>query len=204
MKKRLLPIPLILLIPVVLLIIVSIAGIYRFSLSDDEILAKFPNQRPQDNAIMRSVFNIKTTNPWTAKVPDSSAFTFLDTMTTPPFVTGHYEDGAERGKVMANTDLLVKFDETTYAVVLSVSNQGSGVFSYLAVSKYDQLRQRMVIKQSVLLGDRVNVKEISATDKLITIKLLEREASQSMSEEPSQIATILFKLTEQDSLELRH
>lgn len=39
-RKRILPIPLILLIPIVLLAVVIIAGIYRFSLSDDEIMAK--------------------------------------------------------------------------------------------------------------------------------------------------------------------
>ncbi|MCG9647822.1 hypothetical protein L1D24_04470 [Vibrio brasiliensis] len=203
MKKRLLPIPLILLIPVVLLIIVAVAGIYRFSLSDEEILAKFPSQQPQTNVIMQSVFNIKTVNPWTVKVPDSSAFTFIDHMENPPIATGSYEDGAERGTVSVNTTQMVKLDDTTYAVVLSVSNQGSGVFYYLAVSKYDQFRQRMVVKQSALLGDRVKVTELTAVDKMITIKPLEREAGQSMAEEPSQITTILFKLTEQDSLELR-
>ncbi len=41
-RSRILPIPLILLIPIVLLAIVIIAGVYRFSLSDDEIMAKFP------------------------------------------------------------------------------------------------------------------------------------------------------------------
>lgn len=203
MKKRLLPIPLILLIPVVLLIIVAIAGIYRFSLSDEEILAKFPSQGPQENAIMSKVFAIKTVNPWTVKVPDSSAFTFIEDMEHAPIATGSYEEGAERGVVAINTDQMVQLDESTYAVILSVSNQGTGVFYYLSISKYDQFRQRMVIKESTLLGDRVQITGIKANDRIITITLLEREANQSMAEEPSQITTILFKLTEQDSLEQR-
>lgn len=203
MKKRLLPIPLILLIPVVLLIIVAIAGIYRFSLSDEEILAKFPSQGPQENAIMSKVFAIKTVNPWTVKVPDSSAFTFMEDMEHAPVATGSYEEGAERGVVAINTDQMVQLDESTYAVILSVSNQGTGVFYYLSISKYDQFRQRMVIKESTLLGDRVQITSITANDRMITITLLEREANQSMAEEPSQITTILFKLTEQDSLEQR-
>lgn len=203
MKKRLLPIPLILLIPVVLLIIVAIAGIYRFSLSDEEILAKFPSQGPQENAIMSKVFAIKTVNPWTVKVPDSSAFTFIEDMERAPVATGSYEEGAERGVVAINTDQMVQLDESTYAVILSVSNQGTGVFYYLSISKYDQFRQRMVIKESTLLGDRVQISSIKANDGMVTITLLEREANQSMAEEPSQITTILFKLTEQDSLEQR-
>ncbi|MGY5612076.1 hypothetical protein [Vibrio brasiliensis] len=203
MKKRLLPIPLILLIPVVLLIIVTVAGIYRFSLTDEEILAKFPNQGPQNNAIMAQVFGIKTTNPWTVKVPDSNAFTFIEDLEHRPIAAGSYEDGEVRGRVAINTEQIVKLNDTTYAVILAVSNQGSGVFYYLAVSKYDEFRQRMIINGGALLGDRIKVAEISAVDRLITIKLLEREANQSMAEEPSQITTILFKLTEQDSLELR-
>ncbi len=51
MKKRFLPIPLILLTPIALLIIVVAAGIYRFSLSDEEILAKFPQTYTQTDAI---------------------------------------------------------------------------------------------------------------------------------------------------------
>ncbi|MEF1255306.1 hypothetical protein [Vibrio sp. M260112] len=203
MKKRLLPIPLILLIPVVLLIIVTVAGIYRFSLTDEEILAKFPNQGPKNNAIMAQVFGIKTTNPWTVKVPDSNAFTFIEDLEHRPIAAGSYEDGPVRGRVAINTEQIVKLNDTTYAVILAVSNQGSGVFYYLAISKYDEFRQRMIINGGALLGDRIKVAEISVVDRLITIKLLEREANQSMAEEPSQITTILFKLTEQDSLELR-
>ncbi len=53
-RKRLLPIPLILLIPVVLLIVVIVAGVYRFSLSDDEIMAKFPRSTVQSSSEMTS------------------------------------------------------------------------------------------------------------------------------------------------------
>lgn len=45
MPRKKLPIPLILLIPLCLLAVVIVAGIYRFSLSDEEILAKFPSQQ---------------------------------------------------------------------------------------------------------------------------------------------------------------
>ena len=45
MKKKILPIPLILLIPIVMLVVVIVAGLYRFSLTDEEILAKFPSSQ---------------------------------------------------------------------------------------------------------------------------------------------------------------
>jgi len=200
MKKRILPVPLILLIPIVLLIIVAVAGIYRFSLTDEEILAKFPNQVSQSDRVMQSLFSIKTVNPWTIKIPESSAFTFIDDMEQAQIVKGTYEDGAERGEVSIDTRFITQVNETTYVSPLVVSNQGSGVFHYLIVSKYDKFRQRMVTKGSAFLGDRVRIQDISAIENQVTVKLLQRDEHQAMSEEPSQLTTILFKVTEQDSL----
>jgi len=201
MKKRLLPIPLILLIPIVLLVVVSIAGVYRFSMSDEEILAKFPNQASQADPIMQSVFGIRTTNPWTVKIPDSNAFTFIDDMTQSPLMTGTFEDGPVRGVVAIDSQTLVQIDSTTYLSALSVSNQGSGVFYYLVVYKYDEFRQRLVSKGSAFLGDRIRVQSVEVVDNQAMVKLLERDEYQAMSEEPKKITTIMFKLTEQDSLE---
>ena len=76
MKKRILPVPLILLIPIVLLIIVAVAGIYRFSLTDEEILAKFPSQVSQSDRVMQILFSIKTVNPWNIKFHKSNALKF--------------------------------------------------------------------------------------------------------------------------------
>lgn len=200
MKKRILPVPLILLIPIVLLIIVAVAGIYRFSLTDEEILAKFPNQVSKSDRVMQSLFSIKTVNPWTIKIPESSAFTFIDDMEQPQIVKGTYEDGAERGEVSIETRFITQVNETTYVSPLVVSNQGSGVFYYLIISKYDEFRQRMVTKGSAFLGDRVRIKDVSIDENQVTVKLLQRDEHQAMSEEPSQLTTILFKVTEQDSL----
>lgn len=77
-RNRILPIPLILFIPVVLLIIVIVAGVYRFSLSDDEILTKFPQSEVQTNTIISDVLNIKSSNPWTIQVPEQNAVSFID------------------------------------------------------------------------------------------------------------------------------
>ncbi|KGY14109.1 hypothetical protein NM22_01220 [Vibrio tubiashii] len=201
MKKRILPIPLILFIPIVLLIVVSAAGVYRFSMSDEEILAKFPSQASQADPIMQSVFGIRTANPWTVKIPDSNAFTFIDDMERSPLMTGTFEDGPVHGVVAVDSRTLVEIDPTTYLSSLSVSNQGSGVFYYLAVFKYDEFRQRLVSKGTAFLGDRIRVDSIEANADQVTVKILERDERQAMSEEPKKIVTILFKLTKQDSLE---
>lgn len=75
-RSRILPIPLILLIPIVLLAIVIIAGVYRFSLSDDEIMAKFPQAEVQSNPIVAEVLGVQAKNPWTIQVPEQNAVSF--------------------------------------------------------------------------------------------------------------------------------
>lgn len=201
MKKRLLPIPLILLIPIVLLVIVSAAGLYRFSLSDEDILAKFPSYSTSNDTIMQSLFALTTPNPWTIKVPESSAFTFIKSSTRPRVYSGKYEDGLERGSVSIDSRYLVQMADNLYVHPLIVSNQGSGVFYYLALSQYDTERQRMVSENAQLLGDRIHVDGIVVDGDRIEVTIQERDVHQAMSEEPTKITTILFKITEQDSLE---
>jgi len=200
MKKRFLPIPLILLIPIVLLIIVSVAGVYRFSLSDEEILAKFPSQSPSQDSIMSTVFGINTSNPWTVKIPESSAFTFIDEVEQGNLLKGTYEDGAERGAVTMNREQIIKMDANTYLSILSLSNQGSGRFYYVMVSQYDEFRQRLITKDSALLGDRIVVKEIESNQRDVTVTLLKHEQNQALSEFPSQQVIRTYRVTKEGSL----
>ncbi len=94
MKKRILPIPLILLIPIVMLAVVMTAGIYRFTLSDEEILAKFPSQQIAADAIVERLTGIKTANPLTVLVPESKAFALMtDFDVENAIVVGQYDSG---------------------------------------------------------------------------------------------------------------
>ncbi|EGU54131.1 hypothetical protein VIOR3934_19930 [Vibrio orientalis CIP 102891 = ATCC 33934] len=201
MKKRLLPIPLILLIPIVLLIIVAVAGIYRFSLSDEEILAKFPSQISNQDAIMQSVFGIRTLNPWTVKIPESSAFTFIDDVVEGDLLKGSYEEGAERGVVTIESEKIVSFDGNTYVSILALSNQGSGLFYYLMLSQYDEFRQRLISKDSVLLGDRIDVQSLEEGDKQsVVVTFLEHDKNQAMAEPPSKQVKRIFVVTNEGQL----
>ncbi|MBN3492488.1 hypothetical protein [Vibrio neptunius] len=202
MKKRLLPIPLILLIPIFLLIVVTIAGLYRFSLSDEEIMAKFPNQMASSDAVMKSVFGLSTMNPWTVKVPESQAYTFMEELNpTTGLASGTYEDGEERGVVTVDTSKLLQVTPTIYASIMTVSNQGSGVFNYLVTFHYDEFRKRMISKEAQFLGDRIIVDLLEKQQHNIVVRVKQRDADQSMSQEPVISTTILFKLNGQDSLE---
>ena len=132
MKKKILPIPLILLIPIVMLVVVIVAGLYRFSLTDEEILAKFPSSQVSYDPVVELVFDLKATNPWTIKVPETQAFAFIDEyMDSKHIASGRYDSGAERGTVQVATDKIVALtvgQDQMFVAPMWVSNQGSGGF----------------------------------------------------------------------------
>ncbi|MDN3612344.1 hypothetical protein ACODM8_11355 [Vibrio ostreicida] len=201
MKKRFLPIPLILLIPILLLIVVTLAGIYRFSLSDEEIRAKFPNHSGRHNEVMFSAFGLRTTNPWTIKVPETQAFTFIDEIDVESgHASGQYEDGEERGDVDIDMATLVQVDPARWVAIMTVSNQGSGVFYYMTSFAYDQFRKRMISEQAILLGDRIVFEKLEVNANRIEVTIHKRDVGQPMSQEPSNMTTILFELSEQENL----
>ena len=196
MKKRLLPVPLILLIPILLLIVVVAAGLYRFSMSDEEILAKFPSTQQKQDEILKAVFSISTPNPWTIEVPDSHAFSFIDTYNEQAEqVTGKYDDGVERGTITIFTKWMLTLSDTDYVSVMSVSNQGSGVFYYLSRFHYDTRLKRMVRKESHLLGDRIQLESLSQSGDHLYVDFFIHGDNQAMIEEPSTPKTAEFQLS---------
>ncbi|SBS60962.1 hypothetical protein [Vibrio atlanticus] len=170
MKKKILPIPLILLIPIVMLVVVILAGIYRFSLSDEEILAKFPSSQVSYDPVVETVFDLKTTNPWTIKVPETNAYAFINEVDGPRSIAfGRYDSGVERGVVTVDTNNLssVTLGKASFFVAsMWVSNQGSGVFYYLGLFKHDQHRSRVVLVDQFFLGDRVRIQTLEITQLL--------------------------------------
>ncbi len=170
MKKKILPIPLILLIPIVMLVVVILAGIYRFSLSDEEILAKFPSSQVSYDPVVETVFDLKTTNPWTIKVPETNAYAFINEVDGPRSIAfGRYDSGVERGVVTVDTNNLssVTIGKASFFVApMWVSNQGSGVFYYLGLFKHDQHRSRVVLVDQFFLGDRVRIQTLDITQLL--------------------------------------
>ncbi|MBD0786208.1 hypothetical protein HUO09_07615 [Vibrio sp. Y2-5] len=205
MKKRFLPIPLILLTPIVLLVIVVAAGVYRFSLSDQEIMAKFPTTTKQHDPIAKAVFGLDLPNPITVPVPETPSFAFMESWDEQQrWVIGNYDSGSERGSVALDTQRMLKlkgFEESHgYLSVIRVSNQGSGEFNYLALFKYDSLRSRMVMVSSQLLGDRINVQTLAQNGSKVTVELLSHENNVAFSEAPTKSMSILFSISEKYQL----
>ncbi|WP_454440322.1 hypothetical protein [Vibrio bathopelagicus] len=212
MKKKILPIPLILLIPIVMLVVVIVAGIYRFSLSDEEILAKFPSSQVSYDPVVETVFDLKTTNPWTIKVPETNAYAFINEVDeTKAIAFGRYDSGVERGVATVDTKSLsaVTLGKASFFVApMWISNQGSGVFYYLGLFKHDQQRSRVVLVDQLLLGDRVQIQTLDVTQppedtsnsKLTGkgfIGFTQHSAEQSFAEAPSEKVLMSFSFDTQ-------
>lgn len=206
MKKRKLPIPLVLLTPIVLLVIVIIAGIYRFSLTDEEIMAKFPAHVVEYDPIVRDLFSINSPNPWTIAIPETHAFALINQFES-GIASGNYSSGAERGVVSIDSRFLTQVDGNKISgnvlheaiAVMSVSNQGSGLFYYLVMFRYDDARQRMVLTDEVLLGDRIDVSMLKVQDAEVAVVFYQHAPQQAMAEKPNQKMELKFTLTEDHS-----
>lgn len=206
-RRKILPIPLILLIPVALLAIVIVAGIYRFSLSDEDIMAKFPQSQvqAQSNVIVFEVLGIQSRNPWTVQVPEQSAVTFLDEWDKEHgFLKGQYDSGATRGEVLVPTAFIAqrKIGDTPWVVApLIVTTQGSGAFYYLGLFKFDSVPSRVVLLNSVFLGDRIEIVSLEwENDTQISVSYLQHGENQAMAEQPNQLMTVEIKRIDNDLL----
>ena len=217
MKNRILPIPLILLIPIVLLVIVIVAGAYRFSLTDEEILAKFPSSNVQADPIVLSVFKLKATNPWTIKVPETNAYAFVDEIIEEKGVAiGRYDSGVERGTVSVATSNIQgaesfktlkniqgeQASEPLFVAPMWVSNQGSGIFQYVALFKFDQQRSRMILIDQLFIGDRASITGLKITQEKENrytgvVDYLQHSASQAKAELPNEPHSIVFEFNKQ-------
>ncbi|WP_353498840.1 hypothetical protein [Vibrio sp. CB1-14] len=196
MPRKKLPVPLILLIPLCLLAVVIVAGVYRFSLSDEEILAKFPSQQSlQADPVVEAILGLQVPNPWTIQVPETSAFSLLtDIDAEKQVAAGSYDDGMERGNVY----LLYRYQQAIYdgkslagiAIPFAVSNQGSGVFYYLGLFKWDSSRQRVILSDAKFAGDRIALLTLTRMDDRMTLAFKSHGQYQSMSEAPDENETL--------------
>lgn len=191
MPRKKLPVPLILLIPLCLLVVVIVAGIYRFSMSDEEILAKFPShQAEKADVVVETILGIKVSNPWTIQVPETSAFSLLtDIDIDKQVAAGGYDDGVDRGNVYLLyrfKQIMLENDKLRFAIVpFAVSNQGSGVFYYLGLFNWDEARQRVILTDAKLTGDRINIESLNVTGQKITLTFKSHGPEQSMAEAPA-------------------
>ena len=189
-RNRILPIPLILLIPIVLLLVVVIAGIYRFSFSDEEIMAKFPQARAKSNPILAEVLGIQSRNPWTVQVPEQSAVTFLEEWDKEHgFLKGRYDAGATKGEVLVPTEFIDKRDISGVPWIVApmiVTTQGSEAFYYIGLFKYDAVPSRVILLNSVFIGDRIKISALKwESNTHISLSYFRHSKNQTNMDQPN-------------------
>lgn len=209
MSKRRLPIPLILLIPIVLLAIVIIAGVYRFSMTDEEIGQKQGWITSKPDEVMLNLFSYKNGKPLKLILPDSNltvALTHFVGSGTNRRAVGEFNHDEERGELAYDyfQTAMLNFHEPTdnmiYVAPYTVSNQGSGTFHYLGLFEVYQDEQRIQQLDTFFLGDRLkNVTVIpyepfDVTNSVEVTYWVHGE-QQAMAEEPSKEMKITLPLT---------
>jgi len=87
----------------------------------------------------------------------------------------HYKDGLERGVVVGDFSKLQKFDNKMILPFV-VSNQGSGVFYYIALFKDKKF------VQSFFIGDRVKIKSIKQKEDTLVVHYITRDKQEKIKQ----------------------
>jgi len=121
----------------------------------------------------------------------------------------HVPDVVERGTVSLNSssftyirslDIQIE-DRTLFAAPFSVSNQGSGVFSYIGLFAFNPDTEAYTHLDSCLLGDRVQKIGLSDAGRAAKVRFLKHAVDQPMSERPDEPAAVNLYI--QDNLTWR-
>ncbi|WP_434360193.1 hypothetical protein NF212_07310 [Parasalinivibrio latis] len=153
--------------------------------------------------VMKTLFSVDTYHPWLVDLPDTSLkipLTELHGFGKHGFASGRYEDGAERGTVnIAYPDIFAlklgdPAREMYFTVPYSISNQGSGIFWYLGLFRYDNGFKAVNQIDWVYLGDRIAWHAVRSTSLgpnwlKLQFSWLDHADYQSLSENPNHLVT---------------
>lgn len=209
MSKRRLPIPLILLIPIVMLAVVIVAGVYRFSLTNEDIGQKQGWYKAKPDEVMLQLFSYKEGKPFTLSVPDSKikvALTHFVGEGADRRVIGEFNTGEERGSVsydMFQTNMLnflEPADNMVFVAPYAVSNQGSGTFHYLGLFELLESEQRVKQLDSLFIGDRIEKTTVEIDTPFdvtssVLVKYMSHGENQAMAEAPNKPAVLTVVVT---------
>ncbi|QIA65872.1 hypothetical protein GT360_20415 [Vibrio astriarenae] len=189
MGRRIFNIPVLLFIPLVLLFIVIVAGVYRFTLKDQEIMDKFAAAQVSD-PVVEQLFDLRLPVALVMPLPETLAnAVFTQFHQEHQLASATYDSGQERGIVTISKHpqlpVPLKLGQGVLAIA-TVSNQGSGLFSYLVSFGLDRQRTRLVTLDSHFLGDRINVTDLLNEADHISIIYFEHAPQQAMADEPTQ------------------
>lgn len=177
----------------VFVVIVALVVLVRYCKETKETYSK----------VMQKVFKTKVINDLVVNIPESTTCKMIDfvkVQDSVEYLKGEYRDKEERGSVLLDYRMIatVKLKGVDSYIFFTapfiVSNQGSGVFYYLGL--FMQNNNNLTIKHidTRLLGDRIVLDSITSENDRIQVYMKERSSEQSMSEKPTIVKDISFKL----------
>lgn len=160
-------------------------------------MAKFPRNDVQPDPLVAQVLDIHSSNPWTIQVPDQNAVSFLDEWDKEfGYLVGHYDAGATRGKVLLPTEFIAqrKINQESWIVApMIVTTQGIGTTYYISLFKFDAVPSRVILLDSYLIGERVNISQLRwRDDTSIEVSYLKHGVSQTMEDTPKQSHSLML------------
>ena len=153
-------IPLILLLPMMLLVAVIIAAVYRLSIGDEAILTKFSSQTDTNDAVMLSLFQIETPNKWVIEVPGRAVRTLVDYNPVDETVYGTYRYGTAGGQISILSNHIVKINSSTFFFFFDVVETDQSK-TYAALAFFDEMRRRLFSDQALLLGRDIVIEKVN-------------------------------------------
>jgi len=200
-----------------IIVIIVVAGIIKFNFTDDDIFIRNSdgtvekydeakhNRDSYQSKVMLKLFNMKTSNDLTIKVPETEMICKINdfiTIDSTEMAKGSYTDGVEKGIVVLDymkiiTPNISKSKDRNYIVApFFVSNQGTGVFYYLGLFVENTKEMTVNHIDSFFLGDRIKISSITFDGNKIQIKFKTHSEIQSMAEEPAEEKNIKIRVTE--------
>ena len=187
-----------------------IAGFYTFNYleqqGDDCDCNK--TEIVNNSEVLLNWFNLKTANQFYIKIPETNKeckITEIIESDSLLYAKGSYVNGEERGEVYIDNREILALNQTTediaYLVIpFSISNQGSGTFKYLGLFELNYKVKTINQIDSYFLGDRVKINSMKYDDtEKLQVELKIHSNNQGMSEAPSALKLLKFKVRDGDS-----
>ncbi|MEG2069844.1 MAG: hypothetical protein RR034_00515 [Bacteroidales bacterium] len=154
--------------------------------------------------LMKVVFDLDTPHPFTVNVPDTKVQCILskaEQIENGHILHGEYTNGDEKGEitlVLKRGELSVLGDQNDadyFVAPFEVSNQGSGIFTYIGLFSLNLETKTVKQIASYFLGDRITLENVSTENNIAEIDMKVHGPKQAMAEDPTEKKTIILHIT---------
>ncbi|MEL4392356.1 hypothetical protein [Shewanella algae] len=189
-------------------------GIYRFNFTEDDLYVRENDMvRPLAEfdggakGVMKRLFSLDTREQFRIRLPDSNkSVTLTGFKEEQHLAFGEYLDEVVRGEVLLDYRKLTPLnlpgnaESMQFVVPFAVTTQGSGVFWYLGMFRFDYQTGAIAHLASQFLGDRIEIEAITPKEPFdppysVTLALKTRTQEQSMAEAPGEYVERTFFVT---------